>query len=92
MRGKYITAATAVVLLCPAVAANDAIAVCCTGTACAVAGGYGHAQDTYASGHRLALSGTRNGSGSLTLSAAGKTYTLTRDRIVNVTWPPGVTP
>ena len=57
-----------------------------------VAGSYRRPEDSYATSYQLTLSGTRNGPGTFTLSTAGKTYTLTRDRSVNVTCPQGAAP
>jgi hypothetical protein len=57
-----------------------------------VAGSYRRPQDAQALSYRLTVSGTRKGSGTFTLNAGGKTYTLTRDRIVDVICPSGGTP
>jgi hypothetical protein len=52
-----------------------------------VAGTFKRAEDVYASSYELNLTGTRKGSGTITLEIPKKTYTFTHDRIVEVSCP-----
>jgi hypothetical protein len=60
----------------------------CTGpNSMTVVGSIKRAEDSYASGYELNLSGTGKGSGTITLEIPRRTYTFTHDRIVEVSCP-----
>lgn len=60
----------------------------CTGpNAMTVAGGLRRAGDTYATSYELNLVGSSKGPGTITLKTPKNTYTVTRDRIVEVRCP-----
>lgn len=60
---------------------------CAGPNAMTVAGSFKRPGDAYASSYELNLVGSRKGSGTFTLEIPGKTYTFTRDRIVEVNCP-----